>query len=283
MKYIAQNDYDYITSKYHDVNHPFNSFRRFIRRDELFSEDSGMAPQDILDGIIENDKKNINLPHPIRKANALAYVLKNTRISCDPRDIFPAINMVDRPLIATLVNRWKKEVFDLIIPETGKKRRQLETDGIVTIWPDYAHSVPYWDRIFSLGFCGLLAESEAAHRSKEWTPEQDAFFEGIRITYEAILCFIGGLEKLARKTAGSERLAAALASIKQGAPQTFYEALLVDYLFFMISEHVDCMQVRSLCNFDRLFYGYYTNDLKNGVSEEQIRRDLAYFFLQFTA
>ena len=283
MKYIAQSDYDYITNKYHDVKKPFNSLRRFIRRDELFSEDSGMAPQDILDGIIENDKKIIDLPHPIRKAKALAYVLKNTRIACDPRDIFPAINMVDRPLITTLVNRWKKEVFDEIIPETGKKRRQLETDGIVTVWPDYAHSVPCWDRVFSLGFCGLLAESEAARRSKEWSPEQDAFFEGIRITYDAVLCFIGRLEELARKTAGSERLATALANIKQGAPQTFYETLLVDYLFFIISEHVDYMQVRSLCNFDRLFYDYYKNDLKNGVSEDEIRRDLAYFFLQFTA
>jgi pyruvate-formate lyase len=41
--------------------------------------------------------------------------------------------------------------------------------------------------------------------------------------------------------------------------------------------------VRSLSNFDRLFYPFYQKDLARGISEGQIRTDLAYFFLQFTA
>ena len=57
----------------------------------------------------------------------------------------------------------------------------------------------------------------------------------------------------------------------------------MDYIYFMLSEHVEGLQVRSLCNFDRILYPYYTNDLKNGVTEEEIRTDLAYFLLQFTA
>lgn len=120
--------------------------------------------------------------------------MKNTRISCDNRDIFPAVNSVDRP-VSSVINKWKKEVFYSIIPEIGKKCDQLKKDGIVAISPDYDHSVPYWERMFKLGFCGLLKESEEARKAKALTDEQDAFFEGIRITYTALIDFIGRLEK----------------------------------------------------------------------------------------
>ena len=42
MEYIRKSDYDYIMNKYHDASKPFNSFARFIRRDEIFSAETGM-------------------------------------------------------------------------------------------------------------------------------------------------------------------------------------------------------------------------------------------------
>ena len=71
--------------------------------------------------------------------------------------------------------------------------------------------------------------------------------------------------------------------LQNNPPKTFYEALLVDYVYFILSEHVDNLQVRSLGNFDRLFYKYYKHDIENGVSELELRTDLAYFLLQFTS
>ena len=282
MEYIKNCDYDYIKNKYHDTNKPYDSFRRFIRHDEIFAEDTGMEYFAMKDAFIANDEKIENLPHPIRKATAFAFVLENTRISCDRRDRFPAINAVSRPL-DYLQGKWRKELFCEILPEIGKKKDELEKSGTVTIWPDFDHAVPMWDRIFSLGFKGLLDESEKAHRSKEWGKDEEALFEGIKITYEAVIGITKRLAALARKTEGSERMAKALESIAENPPKTFYEALLVDYLYFIICEHIDNLQVRSLCNFDRELYPFYINDLKNGVSEEEIRTDLAYFLLQFTA
>lgn len=283
MEYIKDVDYEYISNKYHDASKPFNSFARFIRRDEIFSVETGMDGDKIKENILLEDKKIEHLPHPIRKAKAFAFILANTRISCDNRDRFPAINAIDRPLNATLIAKWNNEVFGERIPEVGKRRWELERDGIVTMWPDYDHSVPVWDRIFDLGFIGLLKESETARKNKPLTQEQDAFFEGIKITYEAIISFIGRLANLAEQTNGSDRLATALYNIQHNPPKTFYEALLVDYIYFMLSEHIEGLQVRSLSNFDRLFYSFYQNDLKNGVTENEIREDLAYFFMQFTA
>lgn len=256
---------------------------RFIRNDENFDHNTGMDPADILSGILRQDEDLQELPHPVRKARAFEYVLKNTRISCDKRDLFPSINMVDRPLNQTIVAAWRKEVFCEIIPDIEKKRARLENNGIVTIWPDYDHSVPVWDRIFDLGFAGILRESEEMRaKTESITKEQTAFFDGIQITYTAILHFIARLEVQAQKQS-NPRLADALKQIKEKAPGSFYEALLTDYLYFMLCEHIEGLQVRSLSNFDRVFYKFYKKDIENGVSDEQIRKDLAYFLLQFVA
>lgn len=271
MKYIKDCDYEYIKNKY--------PTKRFSRQDTAFSPDSGTAPEDILAGIMENDENYAEFSHPVRKARALEYVLKNTRISCDERDRFPAINMIDRPLSKTILQKWREEVFSGIIPEVETQRRQLERNGIVTIWPDYDHSVPVWDRLLSLGFIGILEESERIRKRKDRTEEEDAFFEGIKITYEAVLAFIDRLQT--RATA--PKMKSALLNLRRGAPQSFYEALLLSYLYFMISEHIDKLQVRSLSGFDASFYRFYQNDIINGISETEIRTDLAYYFLQFTA
>ena len=111
MEYIREKDYDYIMNKYHRQDEPFDSFNRFVRNDGIFSSETGMDPEEIMKGIVEGDKEMENLPHPIRKAKALAYVLKNTRRSCDNRDVFPAINMIDRPLYSTLVLPMKGSIL----------------------------------------------------------------------------------------------------------------------------------------------------------------------------
>lgn len=283
MEYINSQDYDYIINKYHDTAKPFDPFSRFIRHDEIFSPETGMDPEDIISGIWQNDALYGDMPHPIRKARAFEYVLKNTRIRCDSRDIFPAINMVDRPLAKTLIGAWRKEVFEEIIPEVNARRIQLENDGVTTTWPDYDHSTPVWERIFSLGFVGLLRESESIRASRPLSADEDAFFEGIRITYSAIIDFLGRLEELAKATDGSEMMADALHTLRHGAPKSFYEALLLSYIYFMSDEHIAYLQVRSLSNFDRQLMPFWAYDLERGVPEEELRRQLAYYFLQFTA
>ena len=283
MEYLSQASYQYIMNKYHDQSQPFDGFKRFIRHDAIFDPATGMDGDAILARIQQQDQQIRDLPHPVRKAKAFAYILENTRINCDPRDPFPAINMIDRPLNQTLIAQWRKEVFEDMIPENAQRRAWFERNGIVTMWPDFDHSVPVWDRVFALGFSGLLAESEAARKAKtSLTEEQTAFYDGIFITYTAILAFLQRLQVQAQ-VQGSNRMAQALDALQKNPPRSFYEALLMDYIYFILSEHIEGLQVRSLANFDRIFYPFYQNDLKNGVTEEQIRGDLACFFLQFVA
>lgn len=282
MEYIKRRDLEYILNKYHDTEKPFNPLNRFVRNDNIFSPDTGISGDEIKKEVLRQAEENTSDPLPIRKARALEYVLKNTRVSCDSRDIFPAVNAIDRPL-GELISAQKRDVFLNTVPEVEKKRASLERLGAVTVWPDFDHSVPNWERVFSLGFEGLLRESEAKRHSRTLTEEEDSFFEGIKITYEAILNLIDRLALLADRTDGSARMALALKSIRHAPPKSFYEALLTSYLYFIISEHIEGLQVRSLGNFDKLFYPYYKSDLGHGVSEEQIREDLAYYLLQFAA
>lgn len=277
MEYITDESYQYIMAK---------NKERFHRNDELFADticqdEATLSPDALYAGIRQQDAIHQNDPHPVRKALAFQYVLAHTGINCDIRDPFPAIQMIDRPLNATVISTWYNEVFSQKIPEVNPVRSTLEENAISTMWADYDHSVPYWDRILSLGFVGLLRESEHARATQTaLTPDMDAFYEGIRITYEAVLHFLARLEVQANKQ-GNGKMASALHQLQQGAPVTFYEALLTDYIYFMLSEHIEGLQVRSLANFDRTFYPFYQHDRENGVEESTLRRELAAFFLQF--
>lgn len=283
VKYIKPEEEAYIRSKYVPVPEDVLKHNRFRRRDDLFDSETGDAPEAIEAGVLAQDAEISHLSHPERKARALEYILTHTRLRCDGRDLFPAIHMVDRPLNRLLISRWAGEVFSQKIPAVEEKRARMERDGIVTIWPDYDHSVPVWERLLALGFPGILAESERIRGEKPRNEAENGFFEGIRISYGAMLQLLERLQTLAEAAPGCEKMAAALGKLRLGPPESFYEALLLIYLYFIVSEHIDGVQTRSLSNFDRLLVRFYRHDRENGVEETEIRRTLACFFLQFTA
>ena len=94
--YIPEQDLNYIKNKHHQLDKPYYGNKhyggtRYICNPDIFDPATGIDPELTPDGIIANDLKYKHLSHKIRKARALEFVLENTRISCDPRDRFPAI------------------------------------------------------------------------------------------------------------------------------------------------------------------------------------------------
>ena len=283
MYFIEDKDYDYIMQKYADDPKPVLERSRFVRQDRIFDKKTGLDGDLIISKLVDIDANNKHLSHSVRKALALEFVLKNTRISCDPRDIFPAINALDRPLQKALISKWSDEIFSGVLAETRKTMKKYTDSALCTIWPDFDHSVPGFDRLFALGFFGILSEAKKALETRVLTQKQREFFESVAISYNALISLVGRLATLADNTNGSEKLAKALHNLQKNPPKTFYEALLLIYIYFIVSEHIDILQVRSLCNFDRQLYKFYKSDLENGVTLEEIKKTLAYFFLQFTA
>ena len=280
MYLINDTDYEYILNKYHKNDGSFNAFERYIPANAECDKETGLSTVEICEGIPGFDKKNEHLPHSLRKAYVFKYVLENTRIAADGRDRFPTIQAMDRPLNKTIIADWRKEVFEEIIPEIGKRMRELEDSGTSAIWPDYDHSVPDWDRVFRLGFPGILNEVVTAKKTHAaLTEEEEAFFDSMVITYQSIIDLVKRLASISE----SERMKDALHAISEREPRTLYEVLMLIYIYFIISEHIQGLQVRSLSNLDRTLFPYYTNDLANGITKDEISKDIAYFYLQFAA
>ena len=128
-------------------------------------------------------------PVPVIKAKSFEFLAKNLQIEVDPHDFFPAFacwKRVPRVMGALLgkfrgrISLQKEDLWGL-----------LNSSGASCIWIDFDHSVPEWDEVFERGFPGLLRNAmqwREKHRADGTLDERmDAYFEGIRITYEAIL------------------------------------------------------------------------------------------------
>ena len=261
-------------------------------RSPEFDPATGMDYEELKAGIMRRFGGNPdNLPIPVLKARAFTFIAENLQIEVDPRDFFPAFSCwdrKDRPLTElqfqlrdkVLEKLEHKELFDL-----------LNASGSCHNWVDFDHSVPDWTQIFALGFPGLAANAEA-HRAKlraagGMTEKQQAFFDGIAITYRAIFTLLDRL--IARAESRIETrcrtvIAASLRRLRAGAPENFYDALMLIYLYFIFSEHIDRLQVRSLGNLDRLLLPFFERDLAEGnFSEAEMRELLDYFLMQFAS
>ena len=160
------------------------------------------------------------------------------------------------------------------------------------MWKDFDHSAPDWDAIFSLGFPGLLERVRAFRQEREtnglMTEEARAYFDGIEITYAAIIQMLKRFYNYAVETAnGNTRVLAVaecLNTLIHGAPTNTFEVLQLVYLFFIFGEHIDRFQVRTLGNLDRTVYPYFLRDIEQGrYTEKQIREFFAYFLMQWAS
>ncbi|MBO4303550.1 MAG: hypothetical protein J6A21_03090 [Lentisphaeria bacterium] len=225
-------------------------------------------------------------PPPLLKAKAFEFLAKNLQIEVDPHDFFPAFacwKHAPRPMLPVLLELRKRvsfretELWDL-----------LNASGASCIWMDFDHSVPEWDQVFSLGFPGLLENAMAwreKHRAAGTLDDRkEAYFEGIRITYEAILMMLERFIARAKlhKNERCDFVAASLQRLHDGPPRNFFDALQLIYLYFMFSEHMDHMQVRSLGNLDLRLAPFYERDLANGTfTDPQMREMFDHFFMQW--
>lgn len=297
-------DRKYLDAKYHKLDGTFEE--NYVRSAHLdahtkygrldfhgyeYDEKTGLSDEEIKLGLEKLSKELEGVSHPVAKAKAIEYVLENTRIDVNPQDYFIGIYSWSRLCSATTTIKWEKEVFEEKIPEINKEMRELHESGAVLIWPDFDHTVPDWNAIMDLGFPGLLERAKQYRKKFEeegkLDAEKQAYFDGIEIEYTAIVRFIDRLYQYACEQTHdkAEKIAKCLKSLKEGAPQNFYEALQVIYLYFMISESVDCYQVRSLGNgLDNTLYSFYQRDLeKQTYTREEIKEYIGYFLMQFSA
>jgi len=229
---------------------------------------------------------DMDAPHPVIKAKAFEFLAKKLQIEVDPHDFFPAFGCWKRrpcpmtPLLLKLQNKIPLQNVDLW--------NLLNQSGTSNIWRDFDHSVPEWDEVIRRGFPGLLENAmmwREKHRADgTMNAKMEAYFEGIRITYEAILMMLERFIERAgvHKNERCDFVAASLQRLHDGPPQNFFDLLQLIYLYYMFGEHMDHMQVRSLGNLDWMLTPFYDRDLKNGTfTDAQMRELFDHFFMQW--
>ena len=288
---MLEKDRKFIENKYHMTNEPFNPYNRMAYHGYDYDVSTGMGDDEIKEGLKNLYEKIKDLPHPVAKAYAVKYTLDNTRIDVNEHDYFVGFYSVNR--LASAIGQWKwyGEVFDKIIPKTKALIDDMNNSGAVTVWPDFDHVVPDWNSLLTLGFSGIV-ERVKSYRQKHaeggtLTDEAAAYFDGMEITYRAVIDVIDRLYKyaLTQNHGKAKRIADCLKHIRDGAPTNIYEAMQLIYIYFMVSECFDGYQVRSLGNgLDGSLYPFYKNDLKNGTfTRDEIKELIGYFLMQWSA
>ncbi len=288
---MLEKDRKFIENKYHMTNEPFNPYNRMAYHGYDYDVSTGMGDDEIKEGLENLYEKIKDLPHPVAKAYAVKYTLDNTRIDVNEHDYFVGFYSVNR--LASAIGQWKwyGEVFDKVIPKTKALIDDMNNSGAVTVWPDFDHVVPDWNSLLTLGFSGII-ERVKSYRQKHaeggtLADEAAAYFDGMEITYRAVIDVIDRLYKyaLTQNHGKAKRIADCLKHIRDGAPTNIYEAMQLIYIYFMVSECFDGYQVRSLGNgLDGSLYPFYENDLKNGTfTRDEIGELIGYFLMQWSA
>ena len=262
-------------------------------RKPVFASETGIDNEEIKAGIMALAEELGTLPHPVLKARAFEYITRNVRIDVNPNDWYVGFACWDRNdrLLNQLVAKWDGEVTarHQSLVKLFKDHNRAATTAM---WKDYDHSVPDWDAVFSLGFPGLRSRARSYRAGRErngsLTAEERAYFDGIDITYGAILEMLERFRAHALKhAAGDGRILAVarcLDTLIHGAPSNTFEVLQLVYLYFIFSEHIDRIQVRSMGNLDRTLYPYYLSDLnEKRFTESNIREFISYFLMQWVS
>ena len=291
MSLIKKEDRLYIENKYHNTQEPFDPYQRRAYNGYEYDPSTGLTTQEIKEGLKRLEPELEKLPHPVAKAKAIAYVIDNDRIDVNEHDYFGGLYTWNREIGMVTVDKWNREVFQEKIPETDRLMKDFNASGAIMIWPDYDHVIPDWESLMKLGFPGILNRAEEYHAARKasgrMTEEEDAFYEGIRISYEAILKLVRRYREyaLTKSHEKAKKIAASMRHLEEGPPQDIFDAMQLIYLYFMISESIDYYQVRSLGNgLDRTLYPFYLHDLETGTyKREEISGFMADFMMQWSA
>jgi formate C-acetyltransferase len=263
--------------------------QKFLSPD--YSRSEGLTHDEIVGGLERLYAETRHLSHTLAKAQAFRYVLANTRIEASPHDWFIGIEEYGKKSVEqSFCRSWIRELFAGKLADADRKMRLNNEIGRLRTYIDYCHSVPDYDAILTLGFPGLLERAEAYRQMHEesgtMTPAVRDYFDAIRLEYTAILAFLDRLIGMAaaRDDARSRMTCDCLSALRAGPPGNIYEALQLIWIYFLLSEYVDVLQVRSFGNLDRILYPFYKQDLALGTfNQDQIRAFFRYFMMQASA
>jgi formate C-acetyltransferase len=150
--------------------------------------------------------------------------------------------------------------------------------GRYTVWKDFDHIIPEWDKVLKLGFPGMKSRLRA-----NWKDDV-SYYRAELMASDAVDRLLNRLIAQGRARGGARaiRQAESLTRLRDGAPQTAYDVMQFIYLYFVLSEHFEAVQARSLSIIDQTLWPYYQADLAAGrTTEAEFREQFAHFLWQW--
>ena len=240
-------------------------------------------------------------PWNVVKADCFAWLCDNIAIDVSEHDWFPAFscwNRYARPM-SPVLGRRNAEIGAKYYPEIGSRIDKGNRIGRWMVWKDFDHIIPEWDKVLPLGFTGMKRRLEA--NWKDGVPYYRAekiAADGIERLLDRLIAQgerrMNGAPRTsppADAVVGADvsgrprRLAKQIESLKRlrsGAPETAYDVMQFIYLYFVLSEHFEAVQARSLSIIDKSLWPYYQADLAAGrTSEAEFRDQFKHFLWQW--
>ena len=222
---------------------------------------------------------------------AFNWLLEKIRIGVSPDDLFVSLGFWGRKPIEQIITIPRYQQLECTqCAGTLESKNDFINSGYGCFFFDYAHNVPDWRKILSLGFPGLLKRVEEAEKAfyaahgAQVTDSEKEFFAAVKSEYTQVLALLDRIIAEAEKVQCQPATIRALRSLRTGAPASFYEAMLLIWLYYQISEYGDCVQTRSFGNLDVLLIEYYRRDLADGTfTEEDIRTIVRNFYSKVSA
>ncbi len=239
-------------------------------------------------------------PHPVIKAKCFDFLLTNAPIVLNPDDPFGILPEAAKMQVIydtgcpytrgfdSVREQWKAELDGkLNLQRDAEFVKYAKNHLLNEFYLDFNHSTPCWEDIFSLGITGILERAEE-YREKlsPLNRKQTAFFDGISISYRAMLkLFKRYLDVLENRTEPYPvMMREAFRHLLVAPPSNTYEALLLSFTIWFVWEQVDCFRVRSSGAIDRLYLGFYRNDIESArFTKEELKGLFVYYMNAFHA
>ena len=218
-------------------------------------------------------------PWNVVKARCFAYLCEKIAIDVSPYDWFPAFACWDRhkrPL-SGVIRRRNGKIAALFYPAIGHEINEGNKIGKWMVWKDFDHIIPEWDKVIPLGFPGMKKRLRDNWKDKP-------YYKAVGMTSDAIDRLLDRLAAQGEKRGGARavRQAECFRRLKTSPPQTAYDVMQFIYLYFVLSEHFEAVQARSLSIIDQTLWPYYKADLAAGrTSEAEFREQFKHFLWQW--
>ena len=219
------------------------------------------------------------------KSRLFAYLCDKVAIDVSEHDWFPTFAYWSRDTMRPARKIGERHPVNKIISardeEVTKARLGRVDRGPGDSWwmyHDFDHSAPDWDEVLSVGFPGMAKRLEANWKDDDYHRSRKRAAEGILHLLDRLIAH--GERKPSGRRVG--KVVASLKRLRAGAPKTALDALNTIYLYWVISEEFEGIQVRTLGNLDRLIAPFYTADLAAGrTTEAEFREQLKHFWWQW--